>query len=274
MGRHQAQAEANKELAKIAGQLLAGLPVTPAQAALMKEAGLGQALNVVNPVRIFRAAKTKITGALARRAENQLGKTVERAAMSKVPAAASAPAPVIRRRPAGAPKGTPATPVQAGPARATPQQYTAEKGLTSTPRAAPEVRKVQPGRQPGRVVPATPEGSSAFAEGRPAAPAPAATPQQGGPYRTPANQAAPTEAGAPTPETTGGKPGFGWGKALGYGALGLGAYGLIKGVPAAARALSSSSSQPMAGGLGWSPIPYGYGSTPYGDATPNMGFGG
>jgi hypothetical protein len=135
MGRHQAQAEANKELAKIAGQLLAGLPVTPAQAALMKEAGLGQALNVVNPVRIFRAAKTKITGALARRAENQLGKTVERAAMSKVPAAASAPAPVIRRRPAGAPKGTPATPVQAGPARATPQQYTAEKGLTSTPRA-------------------------------------------------------------------------------------------------------------------------------------------
>ena len=59
--------------------------------------------------------------------------------------------------------------------------------------------------------------------------------------------------------------GSGWkGKALLYGGLGLGAYGLMKGVPWAARQLEAGGGGSMAYGGGWSPVPYGYGSTPYG----------
>jgi len=47
----------------------------------------------------------------------------------------------------------------------------------------------------------------------------------------------------------------------------------IKGVPWAMRQLEQSSSQSMAPSMGWSPIEYGYGYTPYGPGMPNMGRG-
>jgi hypothetical protein len=51
-------------------------------------------------------------------------------------------------------------------------------------------------------------------------------------------------------------------------------YGLMKGVPWAARQLEHSSSQTMAPSMGWSPIEYGYGSTPWGPGQASMGYGG
>jgi Protein of unknown function (DUF5661) len=66
---------------------------------------------------------------------------------------------------------------------------------------------------------------------------------------------------------------FGMGKALGVGALGLGAYGAMKAIPAVARKIEQTSSMPLAYGGGWSPTPYGYGSTPYGSGVQTMGPG-
>jgi hypothetical protein len=81
-------------------------------------------------------------------------------------------------------------------------------------------------------------------------------------------QPAPQQAAAKA-----GKKGFGWGRALPWMAVGGLGYGLYKGVPWAARQLESASATPMAYGGGWSPVPYGYGHTPYGPGTPTMGFG-
>jgi len=64
-----------------------------------------------------------------------------------------------------------------------------------------------------------------------------------------------------------------FGKVLPWAVGGGLAYAAVKGVPWAARQLERSSSQSMAPSMGWSPVPYGYGHTPYGDATPNMGYG-
>jgi len=66
---------------------------------------------------------------------------------------------------------------------------------------------------------------------------------------------------------------FGVGKALGVGALGLGAYGAAKAIPWAAKQVDETSSMPLAYGGGWSPTPYGYGSTPYGPGVQTMGPG-
>ena len=62
-----------------------------------------------------------------------------------------------------------------------------------------------------------------------------------------------------------------WGKAALLGGAGLGLYGVSKAVPWAARQLTQASSMPLAHGAGWSPVPYGYGYTPYGEGTPNLG---
>lgn len=70
-----------------------------------------------------------------------------------------------------------------------------------------------------------------------------------------------------------GKKGFGWGKALPWLAAGGAIYAGSKLIPAAARALESTSTTPMAHGLGWSPVDYGYGSTPYGPGMATMGGG-
>lgn len=64
---------------------------------------------------------------------------------------------------------------------------------------------------------------------------------------------------------------IGLGKAGLLGAAGLGAYGLIKAAPWVAQTAREESSMPMAAGGGWSPVPYGYGHTPWGNAAPNMG---
>ena len=69
------------------------------------------------------------------------------------------------------------------------------------------------------------------------------------------------------------KGSMGWGKALPWMAGGGLAYGLMKGVPWAARQLEQSQGQNMSPSLGWSPVPYGYGHTPYGPGTENMGSG-
>ena len=53
-------------------------------------------------------------------------------------------------------------------------------------------------------------------------------------------------------------------KALGLGVLGASAYGLTKAVPWAARQLEQGGGGSMAYGGGWSPVPYGYGYSPYG----------
>jgi hypothetical protein len=66
---------------------------------------------------------------------------------------------------------------------------------------------------------------------------------------------------------------FGMGKALGVGALGLGAYGAAKAIPAVAKKLDETNSMPLAYGGGWSATPYGYGSTPYGSGMQTMGPG-
>lgn len=50
-------------------------------------------------------------------------------------------------------------------------------------------------------------------------------------------------------------------------------YGLMKGVPWAARQLEHSSATPMAPAMGWSATPYGYGSSPYGGGMQSMGPG-
>lgn len=64
-----------------------------------------------------------------------------------------------------------------------------------------------------------------------------------------------------------------FGKVLPWAVGGGIAYGLMKGVPWAARQLEHSSSQSMAPSMGWSPVDYGYGSTPYGPGMANMGRG-
>ena len=66
---------------------------------------------------------------------------------------------------------------------------------------------------------------------------------------------------------------FGMGKALGVGALGLGAYGAMKAIPYVAKKVDETSSMPLAYGGGWSATPYGYGSTPYGPGMQTMGPG-
>ena len=55
------------------------------------------------------------------------------------------------------------------------------------------------------------------------------------------------------------------------GAAGLGAYGLYKAVPKVVQMAREEGSMPQAAGGGWSPVPYGYGHTPWGNAAPNMG---
>jgi hypothetical protein len=70
-----------------------------------------------------------------------------------------------------------------------------------------------------------------------------------------------------------GKKGFGWGKALPWMAVGGLGYGAYKGIPAAVRTLEATSTTPMAQGLGWSPVAYGYGHTPYGPGMATMGAG-
>lgn len=51
-------------------------------------------------------------------------------------------------------------------------------------------------------------------------------------------------------------------------------YGVMKGVPWAARQLEQTSQTPMAYGGGWSPVDYGYGSNPYGAGQGgHMGYG-
>lgn len=88
------------------------------------------------------------------------------------------------------------------------------------------------------------------------------------PAATAATAAAPAAAKAAK-----GVKGFGWGKALPWLGLGGAAYGLYKGVPWLARQLEQTSTTPMAHGLGWSPVPYGYGYTPYGEGMQTMGPG-
>lgn len=81
--------------------------------------------------------------------------------------------------------------------------------------------------------------------------------------------------GAPAP--SGGAPKKPWKFPTWKAALGLGALGTVyagsKLVPAAARAIESTSTTPMAYGLGWSPVNYGYGYTPYGPGMATMGGG-
>jgi hypothetical protein len=84
---------------------------------------------------------------------------------------------------------------------------------------------------------------------------------------TPASGAATDAAGAAAPKKRG------WGAALPWMAVGGAGYGLYKGVPWAARQLEASSTTPMAYGGGWSPVPYGYGHSPYGAGVPTMGPG-
>lgn len=67
--------------------------------------------------------------------------------------------------------------------------------------------------------------------------------------------------------------GHGWGRALPWMGVGGLGYGLYKGVPWASRQLEQSSTMPMAYGGGWSPVPYGYGHSPYGSGVPTMGMG-
>lgn len=103
--------------------------------------------------------------------------------------------------------------------------------------------------------------------------APMAIPTRGG-FHMPAGK---TMVRAPSPAllssaTRGvGPKKIGLGKAGLLGAAGLGAYGLTKAIPWAAQAAKEEGSMPMAAGGGWSPVPYGYGYTPWGNAAPNMG---
>lgn len=60
---------------------------------------------------------------------------------------------------------------------------------------------------------------------------------------------------------------------LALGATAAGMYGLSKAAPVAGRILENTSTTPMAHSMGWSPVPYGYGHTPYGPGTPTMGRG-
>jgi len=88
-----------------------------------------------------------------------------------------------------------------------------------------------------------------------------------GPVATEAAEAAVKPAVKPAAK------GFGWGSALPWMAAGGIGYGLYKGVPWAARQLEQTSTTPMAHGLGWSPVPYGYGYNPYGSGVQTMGPG-
>lgn len=65
-----------------------------------------------------------------------------------------------------------------------------------------------------------------------------------------------------------------WGLMAGIGlpAAALG-YGALKAAPAVAGALQQSTMYPMAGAYGWSPVDYGYGSSPYGPGAVNLGRG-
>ena len=65
-------------------------------------------------------------------------------------------------------------------------------------------------------------------------------------------------------ELSGKTKGVGMGKMLGLGAAGLAAYGGYKGLQFAGRQMEQGGGGSMAYGGGWSPVPYGYGSTPYG----------
>lgn len=100
----------------------------------------------------------------------------------------------------------------------------------------------------------------------------------GGPkpkVKAPSGGAPAPTGGAPAP--SGGSPKKPWKFPTWKAALGLGTVGTLwagsKLVPAAARAIESTSTTPMAHGLGWSPVNYGYGYTPYGPGMATMGGG-
>jgi hypothetical protein len=108
--------------------------------------------------------------------------------------------------------------------------------------------------------------------------------------KAPAASAPAPSGGAPDPNygmskkhtsaPSGGAPGgqkkpwkFPMGKALLYGGAAGTIYAGSKLVPAAARAIESTSTTPMAHGMGWSPVSYGYGYNPYGSGMATMGGG-
>ena len=125
--------------------------------------------------------------------------------------------------------------------------------------------------------PAGPQSGASFG-GRNFAPAGytpgAVVPNGGGGGGGPATRGGSPGSVAPNSKSTGPQvKRFGMGKALAAGGLAAGAYGAYKAVPWAANKMDEANSTPMAYGGGWSPVPYGYGSNPYGQGMPSMGAG-
>jgi hypothetical protein len=155
----------------------------------------------------------------------------------------------------------------AKPARPKMSSNAAYNSRRGTPGAAPTPKSQAAAQAPGKVAPAPASGA------RPPGPDPrhyaSTTQSAASPGNVaPATKSAPASTGAPEKYR-----GASLGRALPYAAVGALGYGAYKAVPWAARQLEATSTTPMAYGAGWSPVPYGYGHSPYGSGVQTMGMG-
>jgi hypothetical protein len=260
IGKSAAQFVANQELAKLAGRILSG-QLDQKTWGMTKEAGVFK--NVVKGV-----------GSVARR----VGSTLKSIPGTLVNKAIGAPGKVV-------PKLVPAPAIlEGGQAEKFRSRYSKpitvpkeRSGAGMGPKLVPAPAILEGGQaEKFRSRYSKPELASIPKErsGAGMGPKPITVPKERsgagmGPRIAPPSTPPSTPQGA----SPANKGSMGWGKALPWMAGGGLAYGLMKGVPWAARQLEQSQGQNMSPSLGWSPVPYGYGHTPYGPGTENMGSG-
>jgi hypothetical protein len=306
-GRGMARLEANEELAKLAGIMLARYPhMSPEE--LEKAAGIKFLGSLARGVggrvaglarRLFKAAPkaapkvVKRPRVRTRRVGWQQRKVQVRAQQrAAAPSAArsrrlaragrQAPPPTSAR---GAPtykvQPPPPAPATAQPAVGAVQPRTVRSGATQpsapvrgTP--APQ-RKVVRRKRGVRPAPGSRAGAPAARQPGQVATGPKVAPGQPAPQAAPATARGGTVSPGPAAKAPAAaaekSPGFlrRWWKPMALGAGALGLYGAGKGGAAAIRMMEQSRQSPWAYGAAWSPTAYGYGQQPYGQFQQSIG---
>ena len=290
LGRGIAQHRAAVEMAKVAGAIFAHAPVhadeeqlekvaaamveigelTPEEFQMLKEAGWGSALKgLFGGARKAIGGARKSVGGWFSKMKGRIRPGKVKPSPGKVSPKASVK-PKVKAKPKASPYRDPApsAPPAQPPGRVTPSKAEMSQGWGARPT---QTKEVFPGAGASRSAKAPVP--KAATPGKPGKVVPKSEMQQGW---TGGQGQAPTgpPAGAGAAGAAKGKGGVGWGRVLPYAAAGGLAYGAYKGVPWAARQLEQTSTTPMAHGLGWSPVSYGYGHNPYGSGMASMGPGG